>query len=64
MATHTSYEHNVIYKNVRMAESYVDTIYSAVLELDHIATTMKGDLSGFIEQRQKPDRRLHAIVPV
>ena len=64
MATHTSYEHNVIYKNVRMAESSVDTIYSTVLELDHIATTMKGDLSGFIEQRQKPDRSVHAVVPV
>lgn len=64
MATHTSYEHNVIYRNVRNAENYVDVIYRTVLELDHVATTMKGDLSGFIQPRQESDRGVSALVPV
>ena len=64
MATHTSYEHNVIYKNVRMAESIVDTIYRTILELDHVATTMKGDLSGFKQQRQEPVGGVPAVLPV
>ena len=64
MATHTSYEHNVIYRSVRNAENYVDTIYRTILELDHVATTMKGDLSGFIQPRQEPDRGVLAVVPV
>ena len=64
LATHTSFEHNVIYRNVRMAESVVDTLYQAVLELDHIATTLKGDLGVLIKQRQKSDRDIHALLPI
>lgn len=64
MATHTSYEHNVIYRNVRMAENFVDVIYRTILELDHVATTMKGDLSGFVQPRQESDRGVSALMPV
>ena len=64
MATHRCYEHNVIYRNVRDAENYVDVIYRTILELDHVASTMKGDLSGFKQQRQESDRGVLAVVPV
>lgn len=64
MATHTSYEHNVIYRNVRNAENYVDVIYRTILELDHVASTMKGDLSEFKQPRQESGRGVSALVPV
>lgn len=44
MATQTSFEHNIIYRSVRDAEGYVDTIYCAIMQMHQILQQLKGDL--------------------
>lgn len=44
MATHTSFEHNQIYRAVRDAENYVDLIYCAIMQMHQLLQQLKGDL--------------------
>lgn len=56
MATHTSFEHNIVYRNVRKAESVVDTVYCAVQQLHELSTTLKGDVGAATDtERQESD---------
>lgn len=57
MATHTSFEHNIVYRNVRKAESVVDTVYCAVQQLHELSATLKGDVGAATDtERQESDR--------
>lgn len=44
MATRTSFEHNVIYRAVRNAESAVDSIYDVIMQMHALNKQLKGDL--------------------
>ena len=56
LATHTSFEHNIVYRNVRKAESVVDTVYCAVQQLHELSATLKGDVLAAADiKRQEPD---------